>query len=562
MRNRFTALLIVILVHCLLAPGEASALAGRLQVDGSEFVLRLDDGRILRRDDLLGLTLRLSSQGADGVELRVIGTDADETVSGKVALYRLASVGSDDGPPVDLCNADIRGRRLGFPLPDEAGGFQFVCTSGADGKCVLMGYRPWDTVRTYRCVTCIAPACTCCAPIMAATIGRDAQWHRVDVSDRFGIQTPAMSPGLEFEAAWDPDGAVCVAHPRIRANITLGDRRHASDLSQAGSARLLCTEDAMRAIARAYCSIAPSAPSELTDTQRRRKMLAAGTISPTEAFVNPGRHAMYGISIFDLSWLAVSMLAAGAVTGLLAGVFGVGGGAVAVPILYEFSAWSACPKKCACRFASARRLPSSSRHRSARSRRIGPKARWICRSCASGRCPSSSASSWGASSPAMRPADLFKTVFVLVAGMSAIRLLFGKDTWRFGLDMPARPIMIVYGWVIGVLSALMGIGGGQLSNLFMTFYNRSIHQAVATSSGLGILISIPGALGYIYAGLPRAAQYPDVVALQFPMAIGYISLLGLRAVRAHQRMDGAHRRAPGPSPVASAGLKSPSVYSW
>jgi hypothetical protein len=96
------------------------------------------------------------------------------------------------------------------------------------------------------------------------------------------------------------------------------------------------------------------------------------------------------------------------------------------------------------------------------------------------------------------PADLFKWVFVIVAGISAIRLLFGKDSWRLGLDMPAKPIMIAYGWLIGILSALMGIGGGQLSNLFMTFYNRPIHQAVATSSGLGILISIPGALGYIW----------------------------------------------------------------
>ena len=37
------------------------------------------------------------------------------------------------------------------------------------------------------------------------------------------------------------------------------------------------------------------------------------------------------------------------------------------------------------------------------------------------------------------PADLFKAVFVLVAGVSAIRLLFGKDTWRLGPDMPAGP---------------------------------------------------------------------------------------------------------------------------
>ncbi len=116
------------------------------------------------------------------------------------------------------------------------------------------------------------------------------------------------------------------------------------------------------------------------------------------------------------------------------------------------------------------------------------------------------------------PADLFKGVFVVVAGISAIRLLFGKDTWRFGLDMPAKPIMLAYGWLIGVLSALMGIGGGQLSNLFMTFYNRPIHQAVATSSGLGILISVPGALGYIYAGWPHMADYPNVIAFQPPLA--------------------------------------------
>src|SRR3954470_10104235 len=44
---------------------------------------------------------------------------------------------------------------------------------------------------------------------------------------------------------------------------------------------------------------------------------------------------MFGISLFDLAWLVVALLAAGAITGLLAGVFGVGGGAVAVPILYE-----------------------------------------------------------------------------------------------------------------------------------------------------------------------------------------------------------------------------------
>ena len=72
----------------------------------------------------------------------------------------------------------------------------------------------------------------------------------------------------------------------------------------------------------------------------------------------------------------------------------------------------------------------------------------------------------------------------------------------------------------------MGVGGGLFSNLLMTFYGRPIHQAVATSSALAVLISIPGALGYVYAGWPAAARFPDVAALQMPFALGYVSLIG------------------------------------
>ena len=54
--------------------------------------------------------------------------------------------------------------------------------------------------------------------------------------------------------------------------------------------------------------------------------------------------------------------------------------------------------------------------------------------------------------------------------------------------------------------------------------------AVATSSALAVLISIPGAIGYVYAGWPAAAHYPDVTALQFPFALGYVSLIGAALV--------------------------------
>jgi uncharacterized membrane protein YfcA len=117
-------------------------------------------------------------------------------------------------------------------------------------------------------------------------------------------------------------------------------------------------------------------------------------------------------------------------------------------------------------------------------------------------------------------------VFVCVAWSAAARLLLARDGWKFGDDVPKGPLMRLYGFFIGLLSTLMGVGGGLFANLLMTFYGRPIHQAVATSSALAVLISIPGAIGYVYAGWPAAARYPDVAALQLPFAVGFVSLIG------------------------------------
>ena len=258
---------------------------------------------------------------------------------------------------------------------------------------------------------------------------------------------------------------------------------------------------------------------------------------------------MFGIPLFDLAWLVVALLAAGAITGLLAGVFGVGGGAVAVPILYELFRILEVPEEVRMPLCVGTSLaiiiPTSLRSFSAHKAK-GAVDMTILRVWA---VPVVLGVAIGSVIARYAPADLFKWVFVIVAGISAIRLLFGKDSWRLGLDMPAKPIMIAYGWLIGILSALMGIGGGQLSNLFMTFYNRPIHQAVATSSGLGILISIPGALGYIYAGWPHMADYPERDRLPATAGAGLCLPPRLRAVHPHQHLDGAHRRKAGASPV-------------
>ena len=95
---------------------------------------------------------------------------------------------------------------------------------------------------------------------------------------------------------------------------------------------------------------------------------------------------------------------------------------------------------------------------------------------------------------------LQRLVFVAIALLVALRMLFNRESWRVGDTLPTGIGNQVAGVVIGTLSGLMGIGGGVLNNTYMTSFGRPIHQAVATSSGVGVLISIPGILGYIWAG--------------------------------------------------------------
>jgi uncharacterized membrane protein YfcA len=233
----------------------------------------------------------------------------------------------------------------------------------------------------------------------------------------------------------------------------------------------------------------------------------------------------FGVPYDQLAILAVGLLGAGAITGILAGVFGVGGGAVIVPVLYELFGVVGVPLELRMALAVGTSLaiiiPTSIRSFQAHKAR-GAVDMDILRAWA---VPVVIGVIVGSFIARYAPPAVFKAVFVFVAGLSAWRLLTGKEL-NFGTGMPGRAGMIASGGVIGVLSSLMGIGGGQLGNLVMMAYGRSIHNAVATSSGLGVLISIPGALGYIYAGWPKAAEFPGVAAIQFPFALGYVSLIG------------------------------------
>jgi uncharacterized membrane protein YfcA len=237
-----------------------------------------------------------------------------------------------------------------------------------------------------------------------------------------------------------------------------------------------------------------------------------------------------GLDVRELIELALLLIAAGALSGFMAGLFGIGGGAVLVPVFYECFRLAGVPLEVRMPLCIGTSLaviiPTSIRSFRAHYLRGAVdleilKAWWV--AILVGVVA-------GSVTARFAPERLFKYVFVAVAWSATIRLFFGRDSWNLGKEMPKGLMMRVFGFVVGLLSTLMGVGGGLFSNLLMTFYGRPIHQAVATSSALAVLISIPGAIGYVYAGWPAAARFPAVAALQAPLAFGYVSLIGALVV--------------------------------
>lgn len=227
-----------------------------------------------------------------------------------------------------------------------------------------------------------------------------------------------------------------------------------------------------------------------------------------------------GIPIQEIVTLAAILIFAGAATGILAGLFGVGGGAIMVPVLYEVFGVIGVQDEVRMPLCVGTSLAII----------VPTSVRSFREHFARGVVDMHILKVWAipilvgviAGSAVARIAEpfVFKLAFILVAGTTATKLLFGRDSWRLGPDLPKGPLMQLYGGAIGILSSLMGIGGGGLSNLVMSLYNRPIHRSIATSSGVGALVSVPGTLGYIYAGWPKMALLP-------PLSLGFVSLIGL-----------------------------------
>jgi len=213
----------------------------------------------------------------------------------------------------------------------------------------------------------------------------------------------------------------------------------------------------------------------------------------------------------------VALIVAGGLIGLLAGLFGIGGGAISVPVFFELFRVLDYPEEVRMPMAVGTSLaviiPTSLN--SARGHFL------------KGTVDMALLRLWAvpvvmgvlAGSVIARYADpvVFQLVFIAVALTNAAKLLLGGAGWRLREGLPGRGVLLGYGGGIGVLSALMGIGGGAITNLLLTLHGYDIRRAISTAAGVGVLIALPGTIGYMAAGWGKPGLPAD--------AIGYVSLL-------------------------------------
>jgi uncharacterized membrane protein YfcA len=222
----------------------------------------------------------------------------------------------------------------------------------------------------------------------------------------------------------------------------------------------------------------------------------------------------------ELIWLAAAIVIAGVVTGLLAGLFGIGGGAVIVPVLFEAFRVFGVPETVRFQLCVGTSLaiivPTAIRsYRAHRARGlVVPDVLGVW------TLPAVLGVGAGSVVAAFAPEGVFKIAFVLIAAVIATKLLFGGDSWALADELPGRPVMSFWGFLIGLGSSLMGISGGSLATMVLTLYKKPIQNAVATAAGIGVPITIAGTIGYVLAGLPRQHLLP-------PLSIGFVSVIGI-----------------------------------
>lgn len=243
--------------------------------------------------------------------------------------------------------------------------------------------------------------------------------------------------------------------------------------------------------------------------------------------------------------LLVALAAAGATAGLAAGLFGIGGGAIIVPVLYFlFDAMgfhdtamhvAVSTSLATIILTSARSVSAHHRHDAVDWSIIRGWAPWIVLGALAGMALAGHLSN-----------RALLGIFGSLAFVLSAQMFFGRPSWRLADDMPKGLPRALLGASVGTLSALMGIGGGTFGVSLMTLCGRPIHRSVATAAGWGIAIGLPSAIAAIVIGWGQEGRPPFSFGYVNLAAFALISLFTVTmapvgAALAH-KLDGARLR--------------------
>ena len=227
-------------------------------------------------------------------------------------------------------------------------------------------------------------------------------------------------------------------------------------------------------------------------------------------------------SAMELLSLVIAMLITGAIGGVLAGLLGIGGGIVIVPMLEAALAFvgvdAAVRMHIAVATSLATIIPTSIS--SARAHYVRQSidfgivrywAPWIVVGAVLGILIAANVGG-----------DFLAAVFAVVALAVAVKMALPLDDTKLADDIPRGVFGPAIPLGIGSISTLMGIGGGTLSVTAMTLSGKAIHLAVGTASLLGLVIALPATLGYVVSGWGNPL---------LPVAsLGYVNLLGFAVI--------------------------------
>ena len=205
--------------------------------------------------------------------------------------------------------------------------------------------------------------------------------------------------------------------------------------------------------------------------------------------------------------IGVMYAAVGLIAGVLAGLLGVGGGLVIVPMLVFCFVKQGIPTEVIMHLALGTSLASiifTSISSFMSHHRRGAVDWAIVRQIVPGILIGTFAGTFVASGLSTNFLKGFFSVFLYSV---ATQMILNKKP-KAPRELPQTPGMLGMGGVIGVASALVGIGGGSLSVPFMLWCNVAAHRAIGTSAAIGFPIAIAGAIGYVFNGTKAGGTLP------------------------------------------------------